>query len=231
MRGIRLKIYGDRAHFKRPETNNNPCSYSYMHKIALLGFIGAVTGTERKTMSPLYPQLCEDLLYSIRLLTPIIKESFGFTKRKTPAPNFYKQDRRYCEYLRDPSYEITVAIRNDRSANIFDTFCKNIKDGRSPYPTYFGVANCPCVFEYIGDVTVSEEKTGEFSTDAIFSAEHKIVGDTDNLSLSFERVPTYSEDMYYHPDKMVQTVCVQGDTIKVCGAYRTISGDKTSWFM
>jgi hypothetical protein len=202
-----------------------------MHKIALLGFIGAVVGLERAVMGPLFPQLCEDILVAIKLLNPIVKEPHAFTKRKTPAPFFFKQDRRYCEYLRDPSYEFTVALQGTRSEKVFQDFCNNISKDRSAYPTYMGVANCPGIFEYIDMVDVSEELVGEFTTDSVLSHEHEILSDLKNVDILFERVPSYADNMYYHPDKMIQTVCVQGVELKVKGPYRKINGGKESWFM
>lgn len=231
MQGIRFTLTGSFGHFKRPETNNNPCTYSYMHKIAIIGFIGAVTGINRTVMAPLFSQLCEDLLVSIKLLNPVVKEPHAFTKRKTPAPFFFKQDRRYCEYLRDPSFEFTVALKDKRSEKIYQDFCTNIKNNRSPYPTYLGVANCAGVFEYIDSVEISEEKDGAFSTDAVISVNHEIITNLDNVNVIFERVPTYADNMYYHPNKMIQTVVTQGVTLEVKGPHRTISGGTKAWFI
>lgn len=42
MKGFQFKIDGDWAHFKKPETNNNPLSHDLIPKTALIGMIGTV---------------------------------------------------------------------------------------------------------------------------------------------------------------------------------------------
>ena len=75
MKGFQLEITGNWEHFKRPETNNNPLSHDLITKTALIGMIGAVLGIERTDMKSLFPQLSEDLLYGVQLLTPVRKMS------------------------------------------------------------------------------------------------------------------------------------------------------------
>ena len=82
MRGFLFNIEGNWAHFKKPETNNNPLTHDFITKSALVGLIGAVLGIEREKMRPLFPQLCEDLLYGVQTVNPVKKESWGFTLRK-----------------------------------------------------------------------------------------------------------------------------------------------------
>ena len=55
MKGLQFKIDGDWAHFKKPETNNNPLSHDLIPKTALIGMIGAVLGIEREKMKSLFP--------------------------------------------------------------------------------------------------------------------------------------------------------------------------------
>ena len=76
MKGLQFKIDGDWAHFKKPETNNNPLSHNLIPKTALIGMIGAVLGIEREKMKSLFPQLSEDLLYGVELLKPVKKALF-----------------------------------------------------------------------------------------------------------------------------------------------------------
>lgn len=73
MKGFQFKIDGNWAHFKKPDTNNNPLSHDLIPKTALIGMIGAVLGIEREKMKSLFPQLSEDLLYGVELLKPVKK--------------------------------------------------------------------------------------------------------------------------------------------------------------
>ena len=46
MKGLQLNVEGNWAHFKKPETNNNPLTHDLITKTALIGMIGAVLGIE-----------------------------------------------------------------------------------------------------------------------------------------------------------------------------------------
>ena len=230
--GIVFRLHGKYGHFKRPETNDNPSTYSFMHKIALVGFVGCVVGIERQDMKNLYGQLCEDLIYSIQLLSPVVKEPHAFTKRNTMPANFFKSGRRFCEMLKDIDYRITIALRNERSREVFNSFCEFIKESASAYSPYFGIVSCPSNVEFVEMTEVSGEKNGEFVTDAVFSAGHTI-GDAEG-DVSFEWIPTRivpdgSTFGLYDPKGLVQTV-ISGNPVRVSGPYRETSGRK-SWFL
>lgn len=230
MRGINIVLSAERGHFKRPETNNNPVTYSYMHKCAFVGLVGAVAGIERVPMAALYPQLCDDLLYGIQLLNPIIKEPQAFTGRKVISKKFFDSGRRYCEYLREPKYDIVVALVNERSADIFNKFAEYTKANRSTYPAYLGVANCQCDFDLAKDVQVSEKKHGEFVTQAVFSSEHTFSASPDE-DIVFEAVPTHEKDWFYTPSRIVTTVCPFGKPMTVSGDHHTVDGGRNLWMM
>lgn len=95
MKGFQFKIDGDWAHFKKPETNNNPLSHDLIPKTALIGMIGAVLGIERKKMKFLFPQLSEDLLYGVELLKPVTKTSCGFTSHTAINPTAIKSPKAF----------------------------------------------------------------------------------------------------------------------------------------
>ncbi len=78
MKGIQFKVSGNWAHFKKPETNNNPLTHDLITKTALIGLIGAVLGIERKEMREKFPLLSEDLLYSVSVGSKVKKVSWGF---------------------------------------------------------------------------------------------------------------------------------------------------------
>src|SRR5437870_4797115 len=103
-----LRIAGHWAHFKKPETNNNPLTHDFITKTALIGLIGAVLGIDREQMRPLFPVLSEDLRYGVALESPVWKQSWAFTLRRfdpdrtrlepsQPAPRAF-------EFLREPRF-------------------------------------------------------------------------------------------------------------------------------
>lgn len=79
MKGFQLTISGNWAHFKKPETNNNPLTHDLITKTALIGMIGAVLGIDRSEMREKFPHFSEDILYGVSLLNPVKKISWGFT--------------------------------------------------------------------------------------------------------------------------------------------------------
>jgi CRISPR-associated protein Cas5h len=227
MQGITFQLSGNYGHFKQPQTNNNPCTFSIMHKVAAMGFVGAVLGIDRASMISLFPQLCEDLIYSVKLLTPILKESHAFTKKYAMAHRFFESGQRFCEYLRNPSYEITIGLRNERSKGLFDKFCVYLQNDQATYPTYFGSVNCPATYVYKSMVEISDPLEGEFETDSIISDLHTLLEDNDFVS---ERIPTNQpQKMLY--DGWVLVVCVQGVSTKTKGTYQLIDKERAVWFM
>ncbi|MFB6307613.1 MAG: CRISPR-associated protein Cas5, partial [Flavobacteriales bacterium] len=126
MRGFQLKIEGNWGHFKRPETNNNPLSHDLITKTAIMGLIGSVLGIERNEMKSLFPQLSEDLLYGVQLLNPVKKISWGFTSRTAINP-IASGNPKYFEFLRKPSYKVSIALNGESSNRIFESFITHIK--------------------------------------------------------------------------------------------------------
>jgi len=226
MKGITIGLTGQYGHFKRPETNNNPCTFSFMHKVAAIGLLGAVIGVDREKMASLVTQLCTDIIYAIRVCTPVVKEAHGFSKRKVPS---FERSRRHCEFLREPSYEITLGNTSERSRGIFDRFCERVQKDQSVYRTRFGIECCPCVYELIDTPEISEEKTGEFTTDAVFSGAHEILGNINSLDLIFEQVPVETASWYRYT-QMVGAVCPFG-AVEVKGSHRLLNDRAPIWFM
>jgi hypothetical protein len=217
-----------------------------MHKVAVIGMFGSVAKIDREIMHPsdggpsIYAQLCDDILYSIQLNTPILKKFGEFTKQSTIYKKNFELGRRTLEYLVRPDYEITLALANDRSKEFFNQFRDQVVSRRGGYGTTFGILKCPAYFDLVSaDVDVSEEQVGRFETSSIVSDQHKIV-DLENLELSFEQVPTKeSQKMYYDPDKLIRVVSFLGwdavnkcrRTIQVSGPYRSVNKEKTAWFL
>lgn len=224
MRAIKLHLSGKFAHFKKPETGNNPCTYAYMHKCAFLGFMGAVLGINRKEFN--HKQFCNDFLYGIKINNPIIKEPISFTKRGTTPSEFYKQGLRYCEFIKDPSYNIVLCLKNKNSIEYFEKFKKLLINKQTYFPVYFGVISCLCDFIFI-DEYEAIEKTGEFSTQYVFSSKHESLK-TNFEELLYEKTPVSEADMFYTAYE--ETVCPSTE-IEVSGNYFELSNNEKMWLM
>jgi len=236
MDAIKFNLRANYGHLKKPETNNNPLTYSVLHKTALIGFIGAVCGIDRKKMKDLFPLCSEDLLYSISLKSPLIKESYAYTKRKVVRGNFYAPDRRYCEYLKNPSYSIIVACKkdaNDRVKDLMVTFIEHLLNNRSGYPTYIGVSACPAEYSNVNLCTVSDmEEQGVFSTEYVFSNEHEIKS-SNEIPLIYDRIPTYQTNDFFNPPEHFKTVVITEDhsLVPIEGNFYKVSTGEQAWFM
>jgi len=202
MKGFQLIIEGNWGHFKKPETNNNPLSHDLITKTALIGLIGAVLGIEREEMKSKFPQLSEDLLYGVQLLSPVKKISWGFTSRKAINPTEAGTPK-YFEFLKDPKFLVIIALKNELSNSIFENFKISIKQEQAIYPPILGWHNCPANLKWESEGEFLEIKTGEFETKGFVLAEkHKPKDIMGSFRIGFDKIPTFqNEDFWNLPDR------------------------------
>ncbi len=172
MDALLLNISGNWGHFKKVDTNNNPLTHDFITKTALIGLIGAVNGIERKEMKNLFPQLSEDLSYSVAVNKHVRKESWGFTLRSVKV-NLEKAPWQF-EFLKSPDFTVVVALKSDRSKGVFDVFSENVKNGNACFNPTLGLANCPADIAYLDYGMLSEKKEGAFVTQGFISKNHEI---------------------------------------------------------
>lgn len=207
MKGFQLEIKGNWGHFKRPETNNNPLTFDFIPKTAFIGLVGAVLGKERTDMKPFFPQLSEDLLYGVQLLSSVRKISWGFTSKTAINPSAPGSPK-YFEFLRNPAFKVCVALRNSRSEKEFEEFLQNIKNSQSVYTPVLGIQNCNADLKFLSEGEFSEIKTGEFDTQGFVLARKYIPKNLEgNFRIGFDKIPTYqNEDFYNPPDRFVDVI-------------------------
>lgn len=229
MKCFQLIIKGNWAHFKKPETNNNPLSHDLITKTALIGLMGAVLGIERKEMKELFPQLSEDLLYNVRLMHPVKKVPVGMTSFKAiSSPAKEPRSRKSFEILQNPSYLVTLGVANRRSELVFDEFVSSVKKSESIYPPCLGWHNCPAELYFVSEGEMSESYNGEFATKGFVVADYEIKTISLDFRIGFDRLPTYQNDDFWNlPDKYRKVVYPDVDSeLTVKGEYRVYSCDK-----
>lgn len=205
MKAFQILIDGNWGHFKKPETNNNPLTHDLITKTALLGLIGAVLGIERNEMKSLFPILSVDLLYGVQLLHQVKKVSWGFTSRKAINPTGSGSPK-YFEFLRNPKFKVTIALKDENSLKEFDQFLTAVKNGDSIYTPVLGWHNCPANLKFDSEGFISEMKENEFETYAFVSTEHKpkISGE---FRVGFDKLPTFQNDDFWNlPAKYNQII-------------------------
>ncbi len=230
MKGFQLEISGNWGHFKRPETNNNPLSHDLITKTALIGLIGAVLGYERSEMKKLFPQLSDDLLYGVELLNPVKKISWGFTSRTAVNPTAAGNPK-YFEFLRNPKFLVSIALKNNRSESLFDSFVGSVKNEETIYTPVLGWHNCPAKLSFVSSGFFDDAKDEEFETGGfVVAGEYVPVDVSGSFRIGFDKLPTYQNDDFWNlPEKYVNVIypeCLH--TMKVKGrCYEYVSEDKT----
>lgn len=235
MNAILINISGNWGHFKKVDTNNNPLTHDLITKTAIIGLIGAVNGISRNEMKSIFPQLSEDLLYSVAINSCVRKESWGFTLRSVKA-NVEKSPWQF-EFLKSPDFTVLVALNNDRSKNIFDEFVENIKRDKSYFNPTMGLANCPADLMYLDFGKISDKKNGSFTTKGFISKKHEIeIAENFDFRIGFDEIPTYQNDDFWNdPNKYVGVAYVNsGSELKVKnGEYHEFITEKGSsqWYL
>lgn len=207
MRGFQFDVKGNWAHFRKPETNNNPLTHDFITKTALIGMIGAVLGVERNAMKNLFPQLSEDLLYGVCVKNAIKKESWAFTLRY--VVDFFQKAPKQMEFLKKPENRVVLALQNERSAFYFDAFQTAIEKQEAKFTPVLGLHNCPAELSFIsgGEFDV---KSGDFVTKGFVTEKHQIKTEElikSDFLLGLDKMPTFqNEDFWNLPEKYVRVI-------------------------
>lgn len=235
MNAILINISGNWGHFKKVDTNNNPLTHDFITKTALIGLIGAVNGITRNEMKILFPQLSEDLLYSVSINNIVKKESWGFTLRSVKA-NVDKSPWQF-EFLKSPDFSVLVALKNQRNQKIYEDFAENIKSNKAFFTPTLGLANCPANLLFVDSGQISGEKYGSFKTKGFISKKHEIeISECFDFRIGFDEVPTYQNDDFWNdPKKYVGLAYGNSDSeLKVKnGVYHDFVTTKetTQWYL
>lgn len=214
---IQFRVSGRWAQFRKPETNNNPLTHDFITKTALTGMIGAVLGIERgPAMRATFPQLSEDLRYGVKLNRPVKKESWGFTLRSAHSYGQIYEKRRLAdlkesrapkqmEFLREPDYNITLALASERSRDIFEAFSSALRNGETRFDPVLGLHNCAAELEWIGSPGGTPEN-GSYSTHGFVLRANPFTweGDLKSLRVGFDKIPTFQNNDWWNlPDSYV----------------------------
>ena len=235
MKAFQLKIEGNWAHFKKPETNNNPLTHDFITKTALIGLIGAVLGINRPKMRALFPQLSDDLLFGLKLLKPVKKESWGFTLRK--AVNLLEKAPKNMEFLKNPEYLISIAMKDSRSEHEFNNFIHAVKNNEAQFTPVLGLHNCPANLYYDSEGEFSELRKGKFKTKGFISKPptHKItdLSVTKYFRVGLDKIPTFQNDDFWNlPDKYREVIYPEANCeITVEGEYYVYNKDGECWWL
>lgn len=232
MKGFQLNIEGNWAHFKKPETNNNPLTHDFITKTALIGLIGAVLGKERNEMRPLFPQLSVDLLYGVQLVKPVKKESWGFTMRK--AVNLLEKAPKQIEFLKCPQFLVSIALLGPRSEDLFEQFVRAVEKSQAYFTPVLGLHNCPAILKFVSTGNFSEKQIGDFPAKCVVSRKHTLkLEETRQFRIGLERVPTFQNDDFWNlPEKYIEVIYPsENREITVVGEYYEYANGERWWLI
>lgn len=231
MKGILFNLEGRWAHFRRPESNNNPLTHDFITKTALIGMIGAVLGKRRDEMRELFPVLSEDLVYGVEVCDDVRKVSWGFTVRK--AVNPAEPSRKRFEFIKEPRYRIAIGLLNNRSEENHERFVRAMERSEACFTPILGLHNCPAIIE-AENVTRGEfeNKSGSFETQAFVALEkiekHNFAREK-TFRIGLELIPTYQSGFYNPPHRYQRIVYPSGgNKISVEGSYHQFT-DGSTW--
>jgi CRISPR-associated protein Cas5 subtype I-B len=228
---LMLRISGRWAHFKKPETNNNPLTHDFITKTALLGLIGAVLGVERQQMRALFPQWSEDLLYGVQVLGTVKKESWSFTMREVANQN--NKAPRPMELLKSPDFLVALASRNGRSDEALQRFASFVEKSFACYTPVLGLHNCAAELEFRGTGEFIPQ-SGAYTTKGFAPRSHNLDKeriDFNDFRLGLESIPTHQNNDFWNNPKNYVEVCYTDEDREIAlqnGEYFQFSNG-TAW--
>lgn len=230
--GLLLRVSGRWAHFKKPETNNNPLTHDFITKTALLGLMGAVLGVERRAMRSLFPQWSDDLKYGVQLQNAVRKTTWAFTMRG--VVNHNDKAPRPMEVLKEPHYIVALACENPRSSEALQTFAHAVREGRACYTPVLGLHNCPAELEFL-QAGEFQLQSGAYSTKGFALCDHSPdIELAAGFRVGFERLPSHQNDDFWNDPGKYKNVCYadytqSGSKIRLTKGEYYLFGDGNAW--
>lgn len=146
MEGIYFNLSGKTAFFKKPDVNIYYFTYSNIHRVALLGLIGAIvgySGYNNQLRTDTYPEFYSKLLKLKVSIVPrgdrgyfakkmqLFNNSVGYASREEGGNLVVTE-----QWLENPEWDIYLL--NDGSVDEFDKIKDNLLNGKCAYMPYLG---------------------------------------------------------------------------------------------
>jgi len=195
-------LWGTYGHFRRLESTTSPLTYSIPTGTALAGIIAAILGLERDSYYKIFTP--KNFKYSLRLLSPVRKLRLNISLINTKEGFFLrgmKNPRTLMPYevLVNPRYRVYVWLKDH---DLFKNLTKLIKEHKSYYTPYLGIAPLIADFEFtnvIEDPRILEEFEEYIRIDSIIEREYATVIPKEGQKYLIERIP-----MYFNEERVVQ---------------------------
>lgn len=170
---VKFTLSGQGASFTRPHFNSVISSYSHIHKVALLGLLGAIIGIDKNNNVPEKEPLFYEKLKNLKVSIVPYKEKF-FSKNDTIVEStgfFNKDGSNYIptyENLINPCWDIYI-MKNENE--YYEDIKDKLLNKEAVFFPYLGrnhwFANIDNVKVYEGDITEDFDKI-----DSLFISEN-----------------------------------------------------------
>jgi CRISPR-associated protein Cas5h len=166
MEALRFKLSGNSAFFKKPDVNQyKTFTYSNIHKVCLLGLLGAVLGLHGYAQQEVNNEALPDFYSKLQdLKVSIVPHKQKFTKHLHVFNNhtgFYNKGGSNLitkqEWLENVAWDIYILIDGSDKVN---ELVKTLLAGECSYIPYLGANNHRADISNVGVVTLSEYKKG-----------------------------------------------------------------------
>ncbi|MBX4264469.1 type I-B CRISPR-associated protein Cas5b [Clostridium estertheticum] len=196
MQAIKFKLTGRTAFFKKPDVNiNTYFTYNNIHKVALIGLLGAVIGLQGHIQQNRsikegniveYPEFYSKLKDLKICIKPFGKNGY-FSKKVQVFNNgigFYNKDKddRPCnlvvkeQWIENPVWEIYLLNDGSIEETLFNKLEDYLLHNKCTYIPYLGKNDHPAVIEECKIVNLEDVEDIEH-IDSLFSVEKVVIGD------------------------------------------------------
>lgn len=200
---LKFTISGKSAFFKKPDVNERIYfTYNNIHRIALLGILGAIIGLDGYKNYQLFNEKVPDYPEYYKKLNPLkisivpnakrgyfpkkiqyFNNSTGFASQEEGGNLMVRE-----QWLDNPSWTIYL-MQGDAEYQIWDKLCEYILQQKCVYYPYLGKNNFPAT---LSECSIVELKEGNFShVDSLFYGEMDQIANycmTDELPYLFREM-------------------------------------------
>ena len=187
MKSLRFTLSGPSACFRQPDVNASVYfTYNNIHKVALLGLLGAVIGLSGYRNAQLYGQKEPDFpefyeVLSQMQVSVIPRGKHGYFTKKI---QYFNNSVGYAskeqggnlqvreQWLENPSWTILLAQHNLADA-IWDKLCSNLLQGQCVYLPYLGRNDFPAQIEDVQMVELTSSKQSRIDSLFLYEGDLK----------------------------------------------------------
>lgn len=158
MNVVVFDLKGSMAHFRKYYTNSSSLTYSFPPRTVLMGIIAAIMGFERDS----YYEKLDSSRLAVALKVPVRKifqtVNYIRTKKDEDIGEICKLNRVPrtqipVEFLMPAEGKSSLRFRvffSHPDDELLGAFLEKLREGKTFYPLYLGITECPALAEYIG---------------------------------------------------------------------------------